>query len=106
MSKDNVSIEELSEVINVSLPTMKSYLSGEKAIDSHNMSILAKYFNVAFDYLFALEHIDKEESITIDKAKELYLEDSILVNKIAEVLNMDLIETRKLVRKWNNEANN
>jgi predicted HTH domain antitoxin len=56
--------------------------------------------------LFALEHIDKEESITIDKAKELYLEDSILVNKIAEVLNMDLIETRKLVRKWNNEANN
>jgi transcriptional regulator with XRE-family HTH domain len=102
MSKDNVSIEELSEVINVSLPTMKSYLSGEKAIDSHNMSILAKYFNVAFDYLFALEHIE-EEHITIDKAKELYLKDSISVNKISEVLNLDLIETRRLVKEWSNK---
>lgn len=102
MNKNNVSIEEVSEVISISVPTMKSYLSGEKAIDSHNMSILAKYFNVTFDYLFTLEHIE-EEHITIDKAKELYLKDSISVNKIAEVLNMDLIKTRRLVKEWNNK---
>jgi hypothetical protein len=81
---------------------MGSYLAGEEAIDSHNMILITKYFNVPFDYLFSLKHIKKEESITIDKAKELYLEDSILVNKIAEVLNMDLIETRRLVKEWNN----
>lgn len=102
MNKNNVSIEAVSEVISVSAPTMESYLAGEKAIDSHNMSILAKYFNVAFDYLFALEHIE-EEHITIDKAKELYLKDNISVNKIAEVLKMDLIETRKLVKEWSNK---
>jgi len=100
IKKNNISIEKVSEVISVSVPTMESYLAGDKAIDSHNMSILAKYFNVTFDYLFALEHIE-EEHITIDKAKELYLKDSISVNKIAEVLNMDLIETRRLVKEWN-----
>jgi hypothetical protein len=83
---------------------MDSYLAGEKALDSHNMSILAKHFNIYFDYLFELEHVEEEEHITIDKAKELYLEDNISVNKIAEVLNMDLIETRRLVKKWNNEV--
>jgi transcriptional regulator with XRE-family HTH domain len=103
MKKNDISIEKVSEVISVSVPTMESYLAGDKAIDSHAMSLLAKYFNVPFDYLFELDHVGEEEHITIDKAKELYLKDNISVNKIAEVLNMDLIETRRLVKKWNNE---
>jgi len=103
MEEKNVNIEEVSEVISVSVPNMESYIAGEEAIDSHKMSILAKYFNVPFDYLFELEHRKEEECITLDKAKELYLDDSISVNKIAEVLNMDLIKTRRLVKEWNNE---
>ena len=36
----------------------------------------------------------------INNIKDLYFNENISANKISEVLGLDIIETRKLLKKW------
>jgi Zn-dependent peptidase ImmA (M78 family)/plasmid maintenance system antidote protein VapI len=50
MDAKGVSMRTLARMIDVSHPTLSSYISGERAIDSGKLYKLAEYFNVDFDY--------------------------------------------------------
>ncbi len=56
MDNKNISQRKIAEVIGVTHPTVGSYLKGDQIIDSQKLDILAKYFNVPFDYFFVSEH--------------------------------------------------
>jgi Zn-dependent peptidase ImmA (M78 family)/transcriptional regulator with XRE-family HTH domain len=56
MKNKSISQRKIAEVIGVTHPTVGSYLKGDQIIDSQKLAILAKYFNVPFDYFFVSEH--------------------------------------------------
>ena len=56
MDKNNLSLRKLSEEIGVTHPTLKSYIDGEKTIDSEKLLKVAKLFNKPFDYFFKEEN--------------------------------------------------
>ncbi|MFO7613001.1 MAG: XRE family transcriptional regulator [Clostridia bacterium] len=56
MKEKRISIRQLAEVINVTHPTMSSYIKGAKIIDSEKLMVIARYFNKRFEYFFEHEH--------------------------------------------------
>jgi transcriptional regulator with XRE-family HTH domain len=55
MESSNISARRISEVIDVTHPTMLKYINGDQIIDSEKLYILAEYFNKDFDYFFSDE---------------------------------------------------
>jgi len=56
MDNKNISQRKIAEIIGVTHPTVGKYLKGDQIIDSQKLAVLAKYFNVPFDYFFVSEH--------------------------------------------------
>ena len=53
MADKNISLRKMANIIGVTHPTLKSYLTGDKVIDSVRLNAVAEYFNVSFDYFFS-----------------------------------------------------
>lgn len=70
MDEKGLSLRSLSDVINVSHPTLKRYIEGEKIIDSDKLLKLARYFNKPFDYFFKEEEEQLGFMFRADKPKE------------------------------------
>lgn len=56
MDSKKISQREMAKIIGVTHPTVSSYLNGKQIIDSQKLAIIARYFNVPFDFFFSEKH--------------------------------------------------
>lgn len=53
MAEKEISQEQLAEVLNISLTSVNLKLQGKRQFKANEISIIARYFNVEVDFLFA-----------------------------------------------------
>ncbi len=70
MESKKISQREMAEIIGVTHPTVGSYLKGKQIIDSQKLAVIARYFNVPFDYFFSEEHNKLNLLFRADKPAE------------------------------------
>ena len=104
-SRDQVDLFEMKKYFKVSIQTIyvMLYEYGFISKDVYGKfwkSITSNGFRHAEP--FPLEKIDiQEKNIKlVNKIKELYLTEEISANKISEVLGLDTLDTRKLLKEW------
>ncbi|MCL6478689.1 MAG: XRE family transcriptional regulator [Peptococcaceae bacterium] len=97
--EQNISVEQLAEIVGVTRQTMTSYLKGRQVIDSGKLARIAGHFNKPFDYFLTGDHQEFPFMFRADNPRENF--DNILAEKIVRRVGntCDLLDIsgRKLV---------
>lgn len=106
-SRDSMDLIEMKEHFKVSIQTLYMMLYEYKYIQKEQYNTFWKQIN-SLGYkqkepypLNQIEIQDKNKRL-VSKIKDLYFKEEISANKISEVLGLDTLETRKLLKEWRN----
>lgn len=104
-SRSNIDLIEMKKYFKVSIQTVYvmlheyGYISKEAY---HNFWRKVNLNGFKQEEPFPLEKMDIQEKNVrlVNRIKDLYFNEAISANKISEVLGMDTLETRKLLKEW------
>ena len=104
-SKKHIDLFEMKKHFKVSIQTLFVMLKEYDLISKEDSNNFWKQVNSNGHKAIEpapLDKIDIQEknSKLVSRIKELYYNESISSNKISEVLGIDTIETRKLLKEW------
>lgn len=104
-SRNRFDLVEMKHHFKVSMQTLYKVLYDYKYISKEESNKFWKRINakgLKEVEEFPLEKISVEEknSKLVKRIKELYFNDEISANKVSEVLGMNILETRKLLKEW------
>lgn len=106
-SRKNIDPLEMKKYFKVSIQTLYVMLHEYGIISKEIYTDFWKQITIhgyKMEEPAPLEKIDIQEKNTklVNKIKDLYFSEEISANKISEVLGIDTIETRKLLKEWRN----
>jgi Zn-dependent peptidase ImmA (M78 family) len=106
-SRKNIDPLEMKKHFKVSIQTLYVMLHEYGIISKETYADFWKQITIhgfKMEEPAPLEKIDIQEKNTklVNKIKDLYFSEDISANKISEVLGIDTIETRKLLKEWRN----
>ncbi len=106
-SRKNIDPIEMKKYFKVSIQTLYVMLHEYGIISKEVYSDFWKQITIhgfKMEEPFPLEKIDIQEKNAklVNKIKDLYFNEDISANKISEVLGIDTLETRKLLKEWRN----
>ena len=104
-SRNNIDLIEMKKYFKVSIQTVYVMLHEYGIISKDTYKEFWRKINLngfKQEEPFPLEKIDIQEKNVklVNKIKDLYFNEEISANKISEVLGMDTLETRKMLKEW------
>lgn len=92
--QNDISVESLAALVDVTRQTMTSYIKGRQVIDSGKLAKLAQYFNKPLDFFFTEDHQEVNFMFRADNPRENF------DPKLSERIAKKIIDTCDLLELW------